>query len=355
MAHSRSFKRRVTLAGVTTAATVVALRWSSSWNWQDFPRVVDLAFQSTPALPLSQAQSTAQRHCLTDLPLQYIGAARERPAWQSVSHWRVMGPWRRDTACQATAGQNGAEQREWKDAYELEIERNCVLREQFSEQLSSLGKPSAEPAVAWDPEACGDDWSQNYERLAACNNALAEEIAGLQRKAADDRPAVVAKRPMLFKINMPNDDSSMSIELLPFFGGAFYSLCTGFPVGLKLTKVDEGSLMGAFLVEELVEGGSAAVAGEVMAGDVLHAVTGVGDQADLGMRTEDFVSSLVGGLGRFRQSLMDASFIDTTDDLEDMMRSNLALGSDTKLALIFERDVNTLAPPAKPLQPESSA
>jgi len=154
---------------------------------------------------------------------------------------------------------------------------------------------------------------------------------------------------------MPSDDSSISIELLPFFGGTFYSVCVELPLGLKLTKVDEGSLMGAFLVDEVMKGGSAAAAGEVVAGDVLHALTVVADRADLGMRTEDFVSSLVGGFGRFRQSLMDASFIDTTDDLVEMMQTNLVLGSDTKLALIFERDVNTLAPPANPLQPQSDA
>jgi len=343
MAQSRLLKRRVTLANITKAATAVVLGWCASCNWQDFQDNVNLAFWGSSVLPLSWQRSPKQL---------------QRRALRIGNQWCVMWPWQRGSACRATAGQEGADLSEWKDAYELEVERNRVLREQFSEQLALLGKPAAAaPTAAREPEACEVDWSLNYERLAAYNNALADEIAGLQREAKEDRPAVAEKRPVFFKIKMPSDDSLMSIELLPFFGGAgaFYSLYAEFPLGLKLTKVDKGSLMGAFLVEEVMKGGSAAAAGEVVEGDVLHALTMVGDQADLGMRTEDFVSSLVGGFGRFRQSLMDASFIDTTDDLVEMMQTNLVLGSDTKLALIFERDVNTLAPPANPLQPQSDA
>merc|ERR1712203_455437 len=121
--------------------------------------------------------------------------------------------------------------------------------------------------------------------------------------------------------------------------GEFYSLCVGMPLGLRLTKVEEG-----------IEGGSAAAGGQVAAGDLLHAVTMVADRSDIGMRTEDFVSSVVGGFGRFRQSLVDTTFINTPDDLVDVMRSNSLLGGDTKLTLIFERNVDTSAPPANPLQ-----
>mmetsp|Transcript_73093 Transcript_73093/g.144962 ORF Transcript_73093/g.144962 Transcript_73093/m.144962 type:complete len:359 (+) Transcript_73093:57-1133(+) len=356
MAQHRSPSRRVTLAGITTTAIVAALRCCASWSCQDLPRRLDLAFQAISVLPRSWPQSPVQLQPFTAVQTQHSRAASGLLAWPVDGRWCKMRLWRRAIACRATAEQEGADQREWKDAYKLEVERNHVLREQLSEQLMILGKTStSEDAIARQPEACDVDWSINYERLAACNNALADEIAGLQRGTVEDKPVVVEKRVANFNVKMPNDDSSMNIELLGFFGGtgAFYSLCVDLPLGLKLTKVDHGSLMGAFLVEEVMEGGSVAAVGEVVAGDVLHAVTMVGDQADLGMRTEDFVSSLVGGLGRFRQSLMDASFIDSTEDLMEIMKSNMILGSDTKLALVFERDVSTLAPPATPLQPQS--
>ena len=37
------------------------------------------------------------------------------------------------------------------------------------------------------------------------------------------------------------------------------------------------------------------------------------DRANLGIKTEDFVSNVVGGLGRWRQTILDTSFINTVD------------------------------------------
>eukprot|EP00434_Breviolum_minutum_P037950 symbB.v1.2.033651.t3/scaffold4211.1/size43043/1 len=105
------------------------------------------------------------------------------------------------------------------------------------------------------------------------------------------------------------------------------------------------------MVEDVAANGAAAQGG-VLAGDILHALTVVMDRSNLGIKTEDFVSSVVGGLGRWRQTIMDASYINTVDELVSQFKSNTMLGSETELLLIFERDISTSPKPAETLEPD---
>ena len=48
---------------------------------------------------------------------------------------------------------------------------------------------------------------------------------------------------------------------------------------------------------------------------------------------------------------MDASYINTVDDLVSQFKSNTMMGSDTELLLIFERDISRSPVPAETLEP----
>ena len=48
---------------------------------------------------------------------------------------------------------------------------------------------------------------------------------------------------------------------------------------------------------------------------------------------------------------MDASYINTVDELVSQFKSNTMLGSETELFLIFERDISTSPEPAETLEP----
>mmetsp|Transcript_17427 Transcript_17427/g.23525 ORF Transcript_17427/g.23525 Transcript_17427/m.23525 type:complete len:149 (-) Transcript_17427:144-590(-) len=121
---------------------------------------------------------------------------------------------------------------------------------------------------------------------------------------------------------------------------------------MKLTKVESGTLQGAFVVEEILSGGSAQACGQILTGDVLQALTVAAEGEDRSGWT-DVMSSFVGGAesGSLRQTLVDAAFISTLDDLVDAIQGNKALGPTAKLLLIFERDAARLPAPAEPLEP----
>mmetsp|Transcript_63424 Transcript_63424/g.127147 ORF Transcript_63424/g.127147 Transcript_63424/m.127147 type:complete len:317 (+) Transcript_63424:58-1008(+) len=244
----------------------------------------------------------------------------------------------------------------WKEAYELERERNELLRDQLQSQgLKTLLLNPEAPEPNVEPDACAVDWEQNYESLAACNRALEEELRGKPVPAPSASPSPAAVGPALLKVPIAEQGVLETIELSRFFGGAgaFYVVQARLPLGLELQKRDGGGLMGAFVVENVLPGGAADASGEVTVGDVLQAVTVVMDNQDLGMKTEDFVSSVVGGLGRYRQVLSDASFIDTADDLVEAIKSNTMLSSEVQITLVFERDTAALSAPKEPLEPVS--
>lgn len=222
----------------------------------------------------------------------------------------------------------------------MELQRNQLLREQLKNEEMEL------------PEVCEVDWKASYEKLSDCNKEL-EVALRQQAKTAEEDAQPLSVEPVAFEVTLPDSDSSELVEVVGFRPpqrAAFYLLRGRLPLGLQLTKLNEGRLKGAFMVEAAAPGGAAA-SGGVMEGDILHALTVVMDRANLGVKTEDFVSSVVGGLGRWRQTIMDASYINTVDDLVSQFKSNTMLGSDTELLLIFERDISTSPAPAESLQP----
>ncbi|CAE7280882.1 unnamed protein product [Symbiodinium sp. CCMP2592] len=241
----------------------------------------------------------------------------------------------------------------WKAAYDAEMERNELLREQL--RSLDIGESSA----AEMPEACEVDWQDSYEKLAACNQELEETLrsgGGLQAggRSAQVQQQTAAMKPLVFEVPLP-EQGNERLELVRYFTDgrevAFYMIRACLPLGLQLTKCNSGPLKGAFLVEDVVEGGQAWQGGVVLPGDILHAVTVVMDRANLGIKTEDFVSNVVGGLGRWRQTILDTSFINTVEDLVAQMQSNKAMGTDTELVLVFERDLSESPRPPDVLDP----
>lgn len=254
----------------------------------------------------------------------------------------------------------------WKEAYDLEIERNALLRDQLQSQgLKSLLLDDESPELSGEPDACAVDWEQSYEKLAACNSALEAQLRGGGGAAraesvgekTEGTEVSAAPGPAKLEVRIAGQDVSETIELSRFFGGAgaFYAVQARLPLGLNITKRDSGKLLGAFVVENVMPGGAAEAGGEILAGDVLQALTVIMDSSDMGMKTEDFVSSVVGGMGRWRQALTDATFIDSVDDLVEAIKSNTVISSDTQLTLVFERDAAALPPPREPLRPVEAA
>ncbi|CAJ1334909.1 unnamed protein product [Effrenium voratum] len=240
----------------------------------------------------------------------------------------------------AAPSASAASESTWREAYQAELARNELLQQ----QLESLGK-DASPEV---PEACEVDWEGSYQKLAACNQQLEVAIYG-ERKSTEEVPKAA---PLAFEVSLPASETKERVEVLGFRDprkASFFAVKARLPLGLQLTKDAPNEPKNAFLVEAVAPEGAAAQSG-VLAGDILHALTAVMDRSNLGIKTEDFVSSVVGGLGRWRQTIVDSSYINTVDDLVDQLKSNTMLGSDTEVLLIFERDVSALPEPAEPLE-----
>jgi len=245
----------------------------------------------------------------------------------------------------------------WKQAFQLELERLELLKAQWEScQADSTGAPVSQNI--FDPDdVSSDSWADRYQRLSAENQVLEIAIQELMVTSSQtiikDMRDVAAEQPARFEVKLPNAGGSESVELARFFGrsAAFYCVTASLPLGLNITKRVSGPLLGAFVIENVLPGGSAEASGKILPGDILQALTIVADSADLGMRTEDFVSSVVGGLGRFRPTLTDATFINTVEELADLIKTNTILGSDTELALIFERNISSAPNPSDILEP----
>merc|ERR1712216_217503 len=70
----------------------------------------------------------------------------------------------------------------------------------------------------------------------------------------------------------------------------------------------------------------------------------------------DAMSSFVGGLkgGSLQQSLIDASFINTLDDLVEKIEQNKLLGPEVDITMVFERNTAESPAPAEELLPTES-
>ncbi|CAK0864988.1 unnamed protein product [Prorocentrum cordatum] len=237
-----------------------------------------------------------------------------------------------------------------RQAYQLELERQGLLREQLE------AKGSVVDAPACLPDEGGVDWFQMYTSIAAANAALEEQLVALSdgEKDYEDMRDVAANTPVIFKIQLPQQELEDSIELVRYFGkcAAFYLVQASMPLGLQLTKKYSGDLAGAFVVEKVIPGGSAAASGNILPGDVLQALTIATEGYDRSGWT-DVMSSFVGGTqgGSWRQTLADASLIGSLDELVDAMKGNSACGPDVGLTLILQRNTATGPAPAVVLQP----
>ncbi|CAK9087065.1 unnamed protein product [Durusdinium trenchii] len=213
-------------------------------------------------------------------------------------------------------------------------------------QLRSWRKATEDPwREAYDAELRRNELL--LEKLSDCNRQI-EEVLRLQSRNADESAQAHISG---WSWSMGGLGGVWILWMKPAMGmknAAFFTFQGRLPLGLQLRKQNEGRLKGAFLVEDIFPGPAAE---HVWRGDILHALTVVMDRANLGIKTEDFVSSVVGGLGRWRQTIVDASFINTVEDMVDQLNSNTMLGSDTEILLIFERDISSSPEPDEILEP----
>lgn len=233
----------------------------------------------------------------------------------------------------------------------MELVRNRLLRD----QLQSRGLDS-DASEAEDIDGCDVDWAKSYASLVSCNNAITEKLSSADgaSKSFQDMRDVSAKLPVSFQVQLSETEGEAQVELLRFFGvnAAFYLVRASLPLGLKLAKKESGSLHGAFVVEEVLPGGSAESCGQILPGDVLQALTAVAEGSDRSGWT-DVMSNFVGGLegGSLRRTLVDATFINTLDDLVEAIRRNKDLGPDVEMVLVFERNIAASPPPVQLLAP----
>lgn len=234
-----------------------------------------------------------------------------------------------------------AEENPWQDAYFAEKERNCLLLE----ELKTRGLAADEDA----PEA-GSDWQKSYEGMVSCNSALEKTL----RNSRTDS----MRAPANFKVVLRQGDwtAEKRVQLDRFFASsAFFLLRARLPLGLQLVKRTSGRLQGAFEVEDVLPGGTAADSGLVLPGDVLQAVSVAVEGEDRSGWT-DAMSSFMGGLegGSLQQTIIDTSFINTLDDLVEKIQQNKQLGPDIDITMIFERDTAESPAPAEELLPVDS-
>lgn len=249
----------------------------------------------------------------------------------------------------------GADAGVWKEAYDVELQRNGLLRDQLRDLSSDAEAPGAfDPS---DLEECAVDWEGTYERISECNRALEQQVQELQGRTRPKEEVVdlLARVPVVLTVPLPRQGGnagSASVELLRFLGSSssFFALTASLPLGLNLTKETDGALNGAFLVRDVLPGGSAAASGQVVEGDVLQAMTIVPERMDMGVKTEDFASTFVARLSNDKQAVVDACFFNTATDLVDALRSNAVFGDDGKLVLVFERSSEG-PEPSKMLEP----
>eukprot|EP00929_Paragymnodinium_shiwhaense_P019749 TRINITY_DN13362_c0_g2_i3.p1 TRINITY_DN13362_c0_g2~~TRINITY_DN13362_c0_g2_i3.p1 ORF type:complete len:239 (-),score=39.87 TRINITY_DN13362_c0_g2_i3:67-783(-) len=177
----------------------------------------------------------------------------------------------RSLIARAASGESEA----WQSAYQAEVERYELLKEQLRFVGASSEMATEDPTLAASPSKDDVDWSANYHRLVEANNVLE---AQLRTYLLEKDEAAASARPVRVNVAYePASDGvrpgicSEDIELLPFFGenSAFYTEYAALPLGLQIGKVQKGKLDGAFVVEEVLPGGSAARHGVIARGDIL--------------------------------------------------------------------------------------
>eukprot|EP00929_Paragymnodinium_shiwhaense_P024084 TRINITY_DN14928_c0_g1_i1.p1 TRINITY_DN14928_c0_g1~~TRINITY_DN14928_c0_g1_i1.p1 ORF type:complete len:397 (+),score=78.25 TRINITY_DN14928_c0_g1_i1:128-1192(+) len=301
-----------------------------------------------------------------------------RAAWSAgfsfaQGHHRFLGSAgdeRRRPALAATETEM-EEQAVWKEAYALEADRNQLLREKLR---------AVEPEAAilgTDPEECTVDWAANYEAITACNKALEERLERAETTSGDKKEegsqktqsiwgsklpveakakevAVMGEanqaadaigRPLRFRVDLPNqadgEEQTQMLEVFRFYGleSNFFSVNAPLPLGLNITKRSSGRLRGAFVVEDVFPGGSAEADGRIQSGDILQSITWCPntDRTAITDEAGEFLNRMVNNFEKPRQAFMDATYINTVEELVDLLGTNVAIGDSAEVGLVFER------------------
>jgi len=240
-----------------------------------------------------------------------------------------------DDSLELAAGpREDGEAEDWqREAYFEELQRNRQLRDRLLESGMALPDESVSGLDATVDEVCGIQWSESYESLANCNDAMEERISAFGEDFSQDDLAV-------FRVQAGHGQPELSVTLLPFYGreSAFYAMRSRAPLsGLRLRKEESGPLKSAWVVEAVSHECEDAES-EVIVGDVLQAVTVISEEGSLPGRGEST-----------RPTLADVSFIDTLDHLEEAVQRHASHASGAESILIFERDVALRSSPQEPL------
>jgi len=247
----------------------------------------------------------------------------------------------------------------WQQAYELQVDRNDIVREQLRGLgLKEVEIDGEEMDLDQPPQAASGDLQTCYRALTARNDILESQLRNRRGGAANfqDQRDVLAKSNALFRIKLLDQQDPSQVDLSRFFGltSVFYLVRAPLPLGLNMTKRQKGDLQGAFVVENVLPGGSASKSGEILPGDILQALTVVSSASGLGSagsENQEFLATMLGSVSAPTQELMDATYVDTLDGLVAAIGTNRDLGEGVDLTLILERDLNVNPAPGEPLQP----
>jgi len=254
------------------------------------------------------------------------GVGRDQASWAFAPASR--GP--AATRLRALGGDKSAADEEgsvWKSAYELELERNTLLRD----QLQSAGI-SGEGGEA-EPEACTVDWEASYKSLKDCNEALETRLRGGQGpprgsgggQAKLSEEELDARLPVKLDVQLEHRRTWIEVFRRHGAGSTFHNVEATLPLGLNITLRERGDLRGSYVVEDVLPGGFGDSSGLIKAGDVLLGLTT--RVSSVGVTTFD------SGVTSSRQHLVDASFLPSTKELVEAIGTN----TDGNLILVLER------------------
>jgi len=217
---------------------------------------------------------------------------------------------------------------EWRrEAYFEELQRNRQLRSLLTGTDTECKAEDDDDDTCDLSDICGADWSSSYEAVAKCNEAVEERMGSVEEVFFSEDKAA-------FRVQVEHGQPEVSVTLMPFcgHGSAFYAVRSHSPLrGLRLEKSEKGPLRGAWVVRAVTPELDGAKS-EVIVGDVLQAVSVIGDDG-----------------GNVRQALIDVCFIDTLDRLKEAMQRHASRGSGGETVLVFERDLDLRQPPREPL------
>lgn len=221
----------------------------------------------------------------------------------------------------------------WKQAYQMELDRNQLLREKLIQ-----ANQDEEP-----PEACEVDWELNYQSIRACNAAIEMRLRGMApRREEDERGASSSKDetdvgvPVLVTIPLDERKAKVEVFRLNGAGSLFLLVKKRLPLQFSLVRPETGELQGAWVVEAVFADGDVAsdTGTSIMPGDVLHGFTAMAAT----MGTTTFDSGVSGKVQKF----VLTSLLSGMRELEDAIYSNEARRQGPDVVLLLERSKSAL-------------